>query len=77
MLIPTLVTARLILRGLSEDDAGAYERHFVDYEVVRHLPATVRRSHDAKARTRTGATLTACCLERSWTLRIRGGRFGS
>lgn len=41
MSIPTLVTDRLMLRGLNEDDAGAYERHFVDYEVIRHLSATV------------------------------------
>lgn len=45
MSIPTLVTDRLILRGLSEDDAGAYERHFVDYEVIRHLSATAPWPH--------------------------------
>jgi RimJ/RimL family protein N-acetyltransferase len=41
MTIPTLVTQRLILRGVTEDDAEAYERHFVDYEVIRHLSADV------------------------------------
>jgi RimJ/RimL family protein N-acetyltransferase len=39
--IPTLETSRLILRGVTEADAEAYERHFVDYEIIRHLAATV------------------------------------
>jgi len=41
MPIPTLVTERLILRGVTEADAESYERHFVDYEVIRHLSADV------------------------------------
>jgi RimJ/RimL family protein N-acetyltransferase len=41
MPIPALVTERLILRGVTEADADAYERHFVDYEVIRHLSAEV------------------------------------
>jgi RimJ/RimL family protein N-acetyltransferase len=39
--IPTLITARLVLRGVTEADADAYHRHFVDYEVVRYLSAAV------------------------------------
>ena len=39
--IPTLFTERLALRGVTEADAAAYERHFVDYEVIRHLSAAV------------------------------------
>ncbi|NJO54952.1 MAG: GNAT family N-acetyltransferase [Bacteroidales bacterium] len=41
LLIPTLTTERLVLRGVTEDDVEAYERHFVDYEVIRHLAATI------------------------------------
>ena len=40
-LIPTLRTERLVLRGVTEDDAESYARHFVDYEVIRHLSASV------------------------------------
>jgi RimJ/RimL family protein N-acetyltransferase len=32
--LPVFETARLVLRGITERDAPAYERHFVDYEVV-------------------------------------------
>jgi len=39
--IPTLITERLILRGVTEADIPAYQRHFVDYEVIRHLAAVV------------------------------------
>lgn len=39
--IPQLFTDRLVLRGVREDDADSYERHFIDYEVVRHLSAVV------------------------------------
>jgi RimJ/RimL family protein N-acetyltransferase len=39
--IPTLLTERLILRGVTAADTEAYERHFVDYEVIRHLSAEV------------------------------------
>jgi len=41
MKIPTFQTARLILRELVETDAAAYERHFVDYNVIRNLTALV------------------------------------
>ena len=40
-LIPDLSTDRLLLRGVTEADVEAYERHFIDYEVVRHLAAAV------------------------------------
>jgi len=35
--IPTFKTKRLILKGISEKDIPAYEKHFVNYEVIRHL----------------------------------------
>jgi [ribosomal protein S5]-alanine N-acetyltransferase len=39
--IAVLHTPRLRLRGLTLDDVPSYERHFVDYEVIRHLSAVV------------------------------------
>lgn len=36
-LVPVFETERLILKAVSESDIPAYERHFVDYEVIRHL----------------------------------------
>ncbi len=39
--VPTLKTSRLILRELVESDAPAYERYFVDYNVVRYLTSLV------------------------------------
>lgn len=36
-LIPTFTTQRLVLRQLVESDTAAYKRHFIDYEVIRHL----------------------------------------
>ena len=41
MKVPTFYTARLTLRELVESDAPAYERYFVDYNVVRALTALV------------------------------------
>jgi [ribosomal protein S5]-alanine N-acetyltransferase len=41
MSIPTLETPRLILRGVTEADVPAYERHFVDWEVIGQLGAVV------------------------------------
>jgi RimJ/RimL family protein N-acetyltransferase len=35
--LPVFETARLILRDITERDAPAYERHFVDYEVIRTM----------------------------------------
>ena len=32
-----LETDRLVLRPISERDVPAYEKHFVDYDVIRHL----------------------------------------
>ena len=32
--LPVFETARLILRNIIERDAPAYERHFIDYEVI-------------------------------------------
>ena len=39
--VPTFETERLVLRAPGLDDVAAYTRHFVDYEVVRHLAAHV------------------------------------
>lgn len=35
--IPQFGTERLILRGVTEQDIPAYEKHFVDYEVIRQM----------------------------------------
>ena len=35
--VPSLRTDRIYLRGVTLDDAEAYERHFVNYEVIRYL----------------------------------------
>lgn len=40
-LVPTFHTQRLTLRELIESDAPAYQRYFVNYEVIRHLAASV------------------------------------
>ncbi len=37
----SLETERLILRPVREDDAPAWTKHFVDYEVIRHLARRV------------------------------------
>lgn len=39
--LPVFETERLILRGVTEADVPSYERHFIDYEVIRHLAAHV------------------------------------
>jgi ribosomal-protein-alanine N-acetyltransferase len=39
--VPTLETERLWLRSVCELDIPAYERHFIDYEVVRFLSRRV------------------------------------
>lgn len=39
--IPDLKTERLELRGVTVADIPAYTRHFVDYEVIRHLSSAV------------------------------------
>jgi [ribosomal protein S5]-alanine N-acetyltransferase len=39
--IPTFETERLILRAVTEADAPAYEKHFVDYAVINQLAAAV------------------------------------
>lgn len=41
MPIPALETARLLLRGVVEADIPAYERHFVDWEIIGQLGAVV------------------------------------
>ena len=41
MKIPQFTTERLLLKGVSEADIPAYQRHFVDYEVIRNLAASV------------------------------------
>lgn len=39
--LPLFETDRLILRGVTEADAPAYKKHFVDYDVISQLAATV------------------------------------
>jgi len=39
--LPAFTTERLILRGLTEADAPAYEKNFVDYEVISQLAFAV------------------------------------
>jgi len=39
--LPTFTTDRLVLKAVTEDDIPSYEKHFVDYEVIRHLASTV------------------------------------
>lgn len=39
--IPIFETDKLILRGVAERDVPSWEKHFVDYEVIRHLSAEV------------------------------------
>ena len=41
MLVPTFHTPRLVLRELVESDAAAYEKYFVDYNVIRTLVSLV------------------------------------
>ncbi len=38
---PIFTTERLILRAVTLEDAEAYEKYFVDYEVIRQLTAVV------------------------------------
>jgi [ribosomal protein S5]-alanine N-acetyltransferase len=39
--LPEFRTPRLLLRELTPSDAPSYTKHFVDYEVIRHLSAVV------------------------------------
>jgi len=38
---PNFKTKRLYLKAVTENDIPAYEKHFVDYEIIRHLASTV------------------------------------
>ena len=39
--IPVFQTDRLILRGVTLNDASSYAKHFIDYEVVRFLSKSI------------------------------------
>ena len=39
--LPTFQTERLVLRGVTKTDIPAYEKHFVDYEIIQHLAVHV------------------------------------
>ncbi len=39
--VPTFSTERLILRRPTLADAASYQRHFADYEVIRHLASHI------------------------------------
>jgi [ribosomal protein S5]-alanine N-acetyltransferase len=41
MTLPTLSTDRLLLRAVTLYDIPAYQKHFVDYEVIQYLSAAV------------------------------------
>lgn len=41
MQLPKFETQRLILKGITLEDASSYEKNFVDYEVIRHLSSAV------------------------------------
>lgn len=41
MELPLFETERLLLRGITIDDAASYQKYFVDYEVIRNLSAAV------------------------------------
>ena len=39
--IQSFTTSRLLLKGVTEKDIPAYEKHFIDYEIIRHLSKAV------------------------------------
>lgn len=39
--MPTFNTDRIILKPVTDDDIPAYEKYFVDYDVIQHLSAQV------------------------------------
>lgn len=39
--LPEFQTERLILRAVTHEHIPAYEKHFIDHEVIGHLAATV------------------------------------
>ena len=41
MSIPTLKTVRLVLKEVTKQDIPAYKKHFIDYEIIRHLDKAV------------------------------------
>lgn len=41
MSIPILKTVRLLLREVTDQDIPAYKKHFIDYEIIRHLAKAV------------------------------------
>ncbi len=41
MVIPVFETKRLLLKPITLDDVPAYEKGFVDYEVIGHLASHV------------------------------------
>ena len=43
MPLTTFTTQRLILREVTLGDIPAHKKHFVNYEVIKHLAATVPR----------------------------------
>jgi hypothetical protein len=39
--LPIFTTERLILREVTETDAAAYEKNFVDYEIISQLASVI------------------------------------
>ena len=45
--LPVFTTERLILREVTESDAPAYEKNFVDYEIIGQLGSVVPRRENS------------------------------
>lgn len=41
MILPIFETNRLILKEVTKEDIPSYTKHFIDYEIIRHLSAKV------------------------------------
>lgn len=39
--VPAMTTPRLLLKAVTLDDVPSYSKYFIDYDVIRHLAATV------------------------------------
>jgi RimJ/RimL family protein N-acetyltransferase len=77
--IPTLSTDRLELSAVTEADAAACQRHFADYEIIRHLSARVPWPYPEGGALAfiCNEVLPAQCRDRwVWGLHIKGDDSG-